>query len=69
MTAVIAETAAKPRGVRVFTSAGGGPKVGRTPEFWDSLNRMMDKDGDKFLAIMDKNQELSTWFDRGRPKT
>ena len=69
VTAVIAETAAKPRGVRVFTSAGGGPKVGRTPEFWDSLNRMMDKDGDKFLAIMDKNQELSTWFDRGRPKT
>lgn len=65
----ITSSTQKHRGVRVFTSAGSdAPKVGRTPEFWDALNKMMDKSPDKFLALMDRNPEISTWFDNGRPK-
>jgi hypothetical protein len=66
----MAASAAKPRGIRVFTGAGNdAPKVGRSPEFWDSLNRMMDKNPEGFLRVMDKNPEISTWFDNGRPKS
>lgn len=65
----VAGTAAKPRGVRVFTSAGAAPQVGKSPEFWDSLNRMMDSNPDGFVSFMDKNPAISTWFDRGRPKS
>lgn len=66
----VVSAAAKPRGVRVFQAAGGtGPQVGRSPEFWDSLNRMMDADGERFNNFMDKNPAISTWFDRGRPKS
>jgi hypothetical protein len=65
----VVSSAAKPRGVRVFQSAGASPQVGRSPEFWDSLNRMMDTNSEKFVDFMDKNPAISAWFDRGRPKS
>jgi hypothetical protein len=65
----VVNAAAKPRGVRVFQSAGASnPQVGKSPEFWDSLNRMMDTNPEKFVDFMDKNPAISSWFDRGKPK-
>lgn len=63
----VVKQAERPRGIRVLQNAGGPPRTGLTPEFWDRLDGLMDSKPEAFIEFMQKNPAVDTWFMRGRP--